>query len=142
MDLIADASAVVAELLRARGRVLLRHADIVWFTTEEIRSEVHHEVVRRIGILAQRQQLASEEATLLAQRSLRLFDDAIRVIPQNVYMPLQEAARLRIGDPQDWSAIALALVSGAGIWTEDRDFFGVGLPIWSTRVLLAHLALS
>jgi predicted nucleic acid-binding protein len=142
MDLIADASAIVAELLRARGRALLRHPDIAWFATEEIRSEVHHEVVRRIAILAQRQQLTTEEATLLAQRTLQLFDDAVRIIPQSVYIPLQEAAYLRISDPQDWSAIALALVSGAGIWTEDRDFFGVGLPIWSTRVLLAHLARS
>jgi predicted nucleic acid-binding protein len=142
MDLIADASAVVGELLRTRGRALLRHPEMVWFTTEEIQSEVHHEVVRRIRGLAQRQQLDAQEAANLAQRTLKLFDDTVSVIPNIAYVSLRDRALTRITDPQDWSAIALALASGAGIWTEDRDFFGVGLPIWSTRVLLAHLAIS
>jgi predicted nucleic acid-binding protein len=142
MDLIADASAVVGELLRARGRALLRHVDVRWFTTEEIQSEVRHEVVKRMRLLAARQQLRAEEAASLTQRTLQLFDDSVRVIPRNVYAPFADTAHARIGDPHDWSAIALALASGSGIWTEDRDFFGVGLPVWNTRVLLAHLAIA
>jgi predicted nucleic acid-binding protein len=142
MDLIADASAVVAELLRARGRALLSHPDVRWFTTVEIQGEVRHEVVRRIRILADRQQLPAEQAITLTQRALLLFEETVSVIPQGVYTPFADLARARIGDPQDWSAIALALASGASIWTEDRDFFGVGLPVWNTRVLLKHLTIA
>jgi hypothetical protein len=51
------------------------------------------------------------------------------------------ARRARIEDPRDWSPVALALALDGGSWAEDRHFCGIGVPVWSTRVLLAHLAL-
>ncbi len=35
--------------------------------------------------------------------------------------------------------VALALALDCGIWTNDRDFFGCGLPVWVTETLRAHL---
>ena len=43
-------------------------------------------------------------------------------------------------DPNDWPTVALAMTSGIGIWTSDRDFFGCGVPVWTTETLLTHLA--
>lgn len=33
----------------------------------------------------------------------------------------------------DWPVLAAALAAGGGIWSNDRDFFGVGVPVWSSR---------
>jgi predicted nucleic acid-binding protein len=40
--------------------------------------------------------------------------------------------RLAEGGKGDWPLLAAALAFEASIWSDDRDFFGVGVPIWST----------
>lgn len=42
------------------------------------------------------------------------------------------AARLRQGGASDWPLLAAALVTEGHIWSEDNDFFGTGVPVWST----------
>ncbi len=71
-----------------------------------------------------------------------LFDTTVRIIPRATYMPLLASAEARIGDPDDRATVALALATGAGIWTLDRDFFGIGLPVWNTDVLIRHVAIE
>jgi len=41
-------------------------------------------------------------------------------------------ARIGPNDPDDLSVLACALLLNGPIWTEDRDYFGVGLSIWTT----------
>jgi len=41
-------------------------------------------------------------------------------------------ARISERDPDDWPILATALVMGCPIWTEDHDFFGTGVPTWTT----------
>ena len=51
-------------------------------------------------------------------------------------LPVQEA-RERLGerDPEDWPILASSLAVGCPVWTEDTDFFGCGVPTWtSSRV--------
>jgi len=50
---------------------------------------------------------------------------------------MRAAALSRIGarDPDDWPVVACALLLNCPIWTEDRDFFGVGVPIWTTALV-------
>lgn len=45
-------------------------------------------------------------------------------------------ARLAQGGASDWPVLAAALGYEADIWSDDRDFFGVGVPVWSTRNVL------
>jgi predicted nucleic acid-binding protein len=53
----------------------------------------------------------------------------------------EAAARDRIPrDPNDWPTVALALSLGIGIWTNDYDYFGCGIPVWTTQTLLTHLS--
>lgn len=40
--------------------------------------------------------------------------------------------RLRGRDEQDWPILAAALSLACGIWTEDTDFFGAGVAVWTT----------
>ncbi len=72
--------------------------------------------------------------------TLNLFDSIVQIVPQVTYAPLLPLAAGRIADPDDRPTVALALTINAGIWTLDRDFFGIGLPVWSTDVLFRHVA--
>jgi len=40
--------------------------------------------------------------------------------------------RLHGRDDNDWPVVASALALGCGIWSEDADFFGTGVAIWTT----------
>jgi predicted nucleic acid-binding protein len=64
--------------------------------------------------------------------------DAIGQIVESVDRSLYEAhepvARERVSprDPEDWPVAAVALLLGLPIWTEDQDFFGAGIPSWTS----------
>jgi predicted nucleic acid-binding protein len=40
--------------------------------------------------------------------------------------------RLRGRDESDWPVLATALALSYPIWTEDADFFGTGIAVWTT----------
>ena len=41
--------------------------------------------------------------------------------------------RLRLKSAGDWPILATAMAFGAAIWSDDRDFFGTGVPVWSSN---------
>jgi len=41
--------------------------------------------------------------------------------------------RMQSRDPDDWPVLATALALDCPIWTQDADFFGVGVTTWSTQ---------
>lgn len=45
----------------------------------------------------------------------------------------------RIRDKDDWPALALALQLECAIWTEDQDFFGIGIATWTTNTVVRYL---
>ena len=59
----------------------------------------------------------------------------VEVIPDQAFFAFKEAAlaRLRRRDPDDWPILAAALALQCPIWTEDADFFGVGVATWTTE---------
>ena len=60
--------------------------------------------------------------------------------PAAVDRNLEDEAQARCGrDPRDWPAVASALAMSAGIWTNDNDFLGTGVPTWTTATLQAWL---
>lgn len=75
-----------------------------------------------------------EKAALAA---LDATADMVTAVPASSYESMREAAWERIGarDPDDWPVLACALLLDCPIWTEDRDFFGVGVPIWTTALI-------
>jgi predicted nucleic acid-binding protein len=44
----------------------------------------------------------------------------------------QAKERLRERDEEDWPVLATALALNCAIWTEDTDFFGTGIAVWTT----------
>jgi hypothetical protein len=60
MIVVADASVRVAELLRRRGRELLKHPDLSVVVAEDQWEEAEHELARRLDILESRAVLSKE----------------------------------------------------------------------------------
>jgi predicted nucleic acid-binding protein len=48
--------------------------------------------------------------------------------------------RLRHRDPDDWPVLAGAMALACPIWTQDTDFFGVGVATWTTEHIAAFFA--
>ena len=65
---------------------------------------------------------------------------AFWVLASGDYEACREQAERRLsqGGKSDWPALAAALSHDGSIWSDDRDFFGVGVPVWSTSNV--HLA--
>ncbi|MBS3933896.1 MAG: nucleotide-binding protein, PIN domain-containing protein [Truepera sp.] len=141
--LVLDASTAVAEGVRARGLVLLQHEHLELFMSEHAWSETRHELTRRVSVMAKRHGLPEADAAALLAAGMAALEASVNVMPAESYAPLETVARGRLpADPNDWPTAALALALEAGIWTDDRDFFGSGLATWVTPVLQHHLALE
>ena len=62
------------------------------------------------------------------------------VINEAVYAAAENEALARSRrDPDDWPAVACALMLSAGIWTNDNDYLGTGIPTWTTETLRVWL---
>ncbi len=140
MRLVVDASVLVAELLRMRGRALVAHPQLDLFLAADTFSETAHELRRRVAQLERHGQVTPEEAEQLLDGSLSALDLAVSTVPSTLYVKRSGEALRRIPrDPNDVPTVALALALDCGIWTTDNDFLGCGLPVWTTETLLLHL---
>jgi predicted nucleic acid-binding protein len=140
VKLAADASAVVAESLRSRGRRLISHADRELYATERTWSEIVHEIGRRIGAQVRHGRFTLGESAFVHARALALLTRKVTIVTEAEYGQYEAEARDRIPqDSNDWPTVALALSLDIGIWASDRDFFGCGVPVWTTDTLLTHL---
>lgn len=140
MRLVVDASVLVAEVLRVRGRELLTHPTLDLAVPEETWGETEHELRKRVALLAERGIFPPVRATQVLEEALATVAARATLVSPDVYADRMEEARRRIPrDPHDASVVALALALNCGIWTGDRDFFGCGVAVWITETLLAHL---
>ncbi len=66
--------------------------------------------------------------------ALYYLRQVIEPIDSDVYGEFEDEARerMRTRDEADWPVLATAIALGCGIWTEDADFFGAGVPTWTT----------
>ena len=65
---------------------------------------------------------------------LEQFNNLVQVVDKNIYQEYEVDAKKRIytRDIYDWPVVATALMLNSPIWTEDQDFFGSGIPVWTT----------
>jgi len=138
--LVVDTSVLVGELLRARGRDRLGDERLDLFLPERMWGEARRELPRRIRAFARRRDLEDRVAAELTASCLEAVAANVAVIDEAVYSALEGEARARsLRDPDDWPVVACALVLSAGIWTNDNDFLGTGVPTWTTDSLPAWL---
>ena len=65
----------------------------------------------------------------------------IEVVDRSLYEEYETSARERMisRDEEDWPIVATALLLKCPVWTEDRDFFGSGIPTWTSEIIELYL---
>ena len=68
----------------------------------------------------------------------------IEVVDRSLYEEYESSARDRIiaRDEEDWPIVASSLLLKCPVWTEDRDFFGSGIPTWTSETVEIYLRSS
>jgi hypothetical protein len=79
---VADASVLVAELLRGRGRALFRHPELSVVVAEGQWEEAEHELARRLDVLESKGLTKDRRADLESGVRALIDDGAIDVVPQ------------------------------------------------------------
>jgi len=59
----------------------------------------------------------------------------VEPVDQEFYVLFEAEARQRLRgrDEDDWPVLATALGLACAVWTEDSDFFGTGIAVWTTN---------
>ncbi|MBD1930664.1 MULTISPECIES: PIN domain-containing protein [Cyanophyceae] len=139
MILIVDANILVGELLRQRGRELLRHPSLILYISEKVLDEAQYELRRRMTERINRG-LSEAIGQGILDEAMSIIEADIRLVAQSNYIHLETEARNRIPrDPDDWHTVALALEMDAAIWTQDCDFLGCGCATWTAETLLIQM---
>lgn len=74
-------------------------------------------------------------STAQTRAGLTALTAIVTPLAPEFYAPMEAAARRRLHAraQSDWPVLAAALAADGGIWSHDRDLFGVGVPVWSSR---------
>lgn len=135
---MVDASTLVSELLRDRGRELLASEALDLYVPAWMWEESSHELWRRLQIRVSRG-LSERVATRYWRAAMRLKDSSVAEVPEEFYADLKDEALRRLPrDPNDWQVVALALWLD-DILTGDEDFLGCGLATWTVDTLIVQL---
>jgi len=133
MRLVVDTTVLVGELLRAKGRQRLGDDRLELFMPEQMWEETTVELPRRVSAFVRRRQLDSRVAERLTTLWVEAIEANVIILDRAVYAALEdEAAARSVRDPNDWPVVSCAIALSAGIWTEDNDFLGTGIPTWTT----------
>jgi predicted nucleic acid-binding protein len=67
--------------------------------------------------------------------SLEYLRNLIEPVALELYAAFESDARQRLRgrDESDWPILATALGLACPVWTEDADFFGTGVAVWTTN---------
>ena len=89
------------------------------------------QIIEAASVLIEKIGLAEPEAREALERITAL----VNPLAPEFFAAMETPARQRLHQraQSDWPVLAAALASGGGIWTNDRDFFGIGVPVWSSR---------
>jgi len=139
--LVVDANILIRAVLGVRVYTLLEaYAGKVSFLAPE---DAYTESRARLqAILAGRAARGIRVGGIRYEEELQALADLITAVPRDVYAEFETDARRRLAgrDQSDWPFLALALRFDCPIWTEDRDFFGVGVATWTTDRVEIYLA--
>jgi predicted nucleic acid-binding protein len=115
--LVLDANILIRAVLGQRvRRILESHADIISFFIPET---AYAEAEEHLAALVLKRGGEPDKALRLL-RSLAALGN---VMTRDIYADFETEARKRLAsrDPDDWA-----------IWTEDTDFFGCGVAMWTS----------
>ena len=126
--IVLDANILIRAVLGAKVRdQLMRFKDVVTFLTPDI---CFDDANKYLPELFEKRCLSPQ----LALEVLAELKKIIQIVDKEVYAVHAEEAKQRIKarDFYDWPIVATALAFRCPVWTEDRDFFGSGLSVWTS----------
>lgn len=138
--IVLDANILVRAVLGSRvKRIITDHAMGAEFFAPEIAYADAERYLPEILAKHDRANQIDDALTYIGQ--LRVV---VLPVPEEVYACLRPDALSRIEsrDPDDWPVIAAALMIACPIWTEDQDFFGTGVPTWTTDRVELYLKMK
>lgn len=108
------------------------------------RAALNEVVSRGIALSIPDSQLSEAFVVLTKKLTLRTDEageglnglrEIVRALDVQSYVRMEAAARARLHQraQPDWPVLAAAMAFDAAVWSNDRDFFGVGVPVWLTR---------
>jgi predicted nucleic acid-binding protein len=133
--LVLDANILLRAVFGIRVRNLLEtYEDSVSFYAPDI---CFTDARRYIPSISEKRQIDPEPGILLLDHLSRL----VEVVDRTLYEEFEASARERMisRDEEDWPIVATALFLKCPVWTEDRDFFGSGIPTWTTETVDLYL---
>jgi predicted nucleic acid-binding protein len=132
--IVIDANILIRAILgvRVAGRIT-QHATKVQFLTTEI---AFLEAKKHLPTVLQKRG-ADVERIALCLLDLKQLKRGVIVIPTEIISPFEPEARRRLldRDQDDWHLLALCLGLETPLWTEDNDFFGVGITTWKSALI-------
>jgi predicted nucleic acid-binding protein len=136
--IVLDANILIRAVLGRRVKeIITEHAEHAEFFAPEL---AYAEAERHLPEILAKYSRADQIDEALAY--LGGLQAVVLPVPEEVYESVRAAALSRIEsrDPDDWPVLAAALVIECPIWTEDRDFFGTGVPTWTTDRVELYLS--
>jgi predicted nucleic acid-binding protein len=127
--IVVDANILIRAVLGRRARQLMEK-----YSLKEIRffapDVAFDDAERYLPLLLKKR--GKSETDIAA--SLDYLRTLIEPVDRELYAIFENEARERMHgrDEDDWPVLASALSLGCGIWTEDADFFGTGVAVWTT----------
>lgn len=126
--LILDANILLRAVFGQRVRQILEtYEDEARFYTPDVCSQ---DAEKYIPVISRDRKFDVD----LGLSVLNQIGRVVEQVDRSLYEEHESIARGRVGlrDPEDWPVVATALLLELPIWTEDQDFFGSGVAIWTT----------
>lgn len=126
--IVLDANILVRAVLGKRVReLIIEHTASVKFFAPDV---AYADARKYLPALLEKRGV---DATA-AERVLSEIEHIVQPVDAELYDGMRQQALQRIAarDADDWPVLACAMVMGCPVWTEDTDFFGTGVPIWTT----------
>ncbi|ACO31947.1 MULTISPECIES: PIN domain-containing protein [Acidobacterium] len=133
--LVLDANILLRAAFGVRVRSLLEaYEDAVLFFTPDV---CISDARQYIPALASKRGIDAAPGLAVLDKLAGL----IEIVNSSLYESYETQARERMQsrDMEDWPIVAASLLLQCPIWTEDQDFFGSGVSIWTTRTIEVYL---
>lgn len=129
--LVLDANILIRAVLGTKVvRIITEHADQVAMFAPEV---CFVDARKHLPTVLVRRSIPVDPALSVLQ-SLEGFVQAVGYEWIEGWESLARA-RLAGRDEEDWPILATALTLDCPVWTEDADFFGVGVATWTTATI-------
>ncbi|MBI5675068.1 MAG: PIN domain nuclease [Nitrospirae bacterium] len=127
--LAVDANPILSAIIGGNARAVFLTAENIIFHTTAFNLK---EVEKYIPVLAEKRELPAEDLYLAVSMLPILICDS------EVYNDKINEAKDMLGarDPHDVYLLALSLKLGCPIWSNDKDFEGLGVKVYTTLDLI------